>query len=99
MKISFNPSINNCNKKSFCSAKNAEQQQRTVIEPTKDKIQTAKTKKVVSECSCIAIGVCMLYFAMKRTFKYGEIAKHKKKAEEVAKLIPPAVINLKEITS
>ncbi len=46
---------------------------------TKQEIETAKTKKIVSELSCIAGGIALIYFAMKINIK------HEKWLREVVK--------------
>ena len=58
---------------------------------TKDEIATKKIKRSVSELTYIFLGVGILYFGMKRTFKYDKIARLAKKAEELAKVKRPEV--------
>ncbi len=38
--------------------------------PTKQEIETAKIKKIVSEFSCIATGIALVYFAMKVNIRH-----------------------------
>ncbi len=84
MKVSFNT---NYKKIRFCS--NNTKKTNTTF--TDKEIKTAKVKKVVSECSTIAIAVGILYFAMKRNFKFNKIKNENKKLEEAAKVLLPEI--------
>ncbi|MCD7740331.1 MAG: hypothetical protein LUH11_03175 [Candidatus Gastranaerophilales bacterium] len=92
MKVSLN--LLNTNKHtsytSFSSAKPDEKIPYN-SQPSKDEILTAKTKKAVSECKYIALGICILYFAMKRNFKVNKVKNLAKKAAERAKDVAPIV--------
>ncbi len=86
MKVSFNT---NYTKIRFCNnnTKNTD-----IAATAYDKeIKKAKVKKAVSECSTIAVAVGILYFAMKRNFKFNRIKNANKKLEEAANVLLPEI--------
>ena len=54
-------------------------------------IKIAKTKKAVSECATIVVGLGILYFAIKRNFKINRIKNQEKKLKELASFVPPTI--------
>ncbi len=91
MQVSFN-TIKNNYYTSFSAAKKEEKSFPSAAAPSKDEIITAKTKKAVSECKYIALGVSILYFAMKRNFKVNRIKNLENKAIELAKTKAPTAV-------
>lgn len=85
MKISFNPAYNY----KMPSFKEDSKDAKPVQTYTEKEIRIAKTKKAVSECATIVLGVGILYFAMKRNFKVNRIKNHEKKMKELAGFVPP----------
>ncbi len=78
--------INYYNNPSFMSLKKQNDSTSNVyLKPTKDEIVTAKTKKAVSECKYVILGLCILYFAMKRNIKVNKIKAAERKLIELAK--------------
>ncbi|MCD7780331.1 MAG: hypothetical protein LUH05_06635 [Candidatus Gastranaerophilales bacterium] len=73
MQVSFTPVTQNYYKPMFKAAKKEEEKPSFKM-PAKDEMVTAKAKKVFSECRIIALGVVILYFAMKRNFKINKEA-------------------------
>lgn len=57
--------------------------------PTPDEINIAKTKRTISECKFIAIGIAILYFAMKKNFKNNGIKAMEAAAAKKASMIAP----------
>lgn len=98
MKVSFNP-VNNMYKQPTFSSKLTDYEE-SRKKAKEDKIITAKTKKVVSECATVAIGATIVYFAMKHNFKINGIKSAQKKVSELAKtprpnwIVDPGNINI-----
>ena len=88
MQVSFNPVKYN-NNTSFKAHYSSEGQKYRPVSPTKDEIETARVKKVISELKWIAIGVGILYFAMKRNFKLNKIDQILKQEEKRSKILKP----------
>ena len=94
MNVQLNPIINKYNYVSF---------KKSVIEQyekenssgsfSKDEITLARTKKVISELKYIALGVIILYFAMKKNIKINNLKKEKEKAKKLADLEKPVTID------
>lgn len=93
MQISFNPSYtaNNAMRMNYARSFGNNVEKEPVKTYSEKEIKTAKTKKAVSECATIAVGIGILYFAMKRNFKFNRIKNHEKKMQELAKLKAPAI--------
>ena len=71
----------------FCT-RNSEKE-----ESVKSRILTAKTKKTISECKYIAIGIIILYFSVKHIFRMNKIKLKKleeQMREETKKLLEEA---------
>ncbi|MBQ9245447.1 hypothetical protein IJ182_04170 [bacterium] len=90
MRVSFNPVINN--KTSFGISYYAHDL--PPKEPTKDEIQTAKIKKVVSELKYVAIGVGIVYFGVKKAFNDAKIKEAEERLANKLKDKAPEVCNL-----
>ena len=94
MNVQLNPITNKYNYVSF---------KKSVIEQyekenssgsfSKDEITLARTKKVISELKYIALGVIILYFAMKKNIKINNLKKEKEKAKKLADLEKPVTID------
>lgn len=83
MKVAFNPNIKyNCSFQKRSEVKNKNLSSSQV--PDKHEIMTAKTKKAVSECITIVLGVGILYFGTKRCFKINKAKSLSKKLEQLA---------------
>ncbi len=79
MQVSFNSNI--YNKTSF---KAAEQKTSTSRKKyTEKQILTAKTKKAISECVVVTLGVSILYFAFKRKFKIDKAIRLEEAAKQL----------------
>lgn len=91
MKVNSVTSYNTYPKTSFCSDK----KQNDVIQKSKEKqMKIANTKKVISECTTIAFGLTILYFAMKRNFMKNGVKNEAKKLMEQSKnRIPTFTVN------
>lgn len=87
MKVSFNPAYS-YKTPSFGKNEQISAEKKTY---TDKEIMVAKTKKAVSECATIAVGVGILYFAMKNNFKINKIKNHEKKLRELANLEAPTI--------
>lgn len=87
MKVSFNPAYS-YKTQSFGKNENIADVKKTY---TDKEIKVAKTKKAISECATIAVGVGILYFAMKNNFKINKIKNHEKKLRELANLEEPTI--------
>lgn len=61
---------------------------------TEDEVRIARTKKTVSQLKVIALGVGIIYFAMKRNFK---INREKLKAMRIARIEKLAVPKLDSV--
>lgn len=86
MQISFNPVMQNYKSTSFMASKKANSEKLSgYTQPTQDEIITAKTKKAVSECKYVVLGLGILYFAMKRNVKINKIKAAERKIAELAK--------------
>lgn len=86
MKVSFNPAYSY---KTQTFGKNVNDAAPKTY--TDKEIKVAKTKKAISECATIAVGVGILYFAMKNNFKINKIKNHEKKLKELANLEAPTI--------
>ena len=84
MNVKLNTSYNNCLPVAFGS-KRREQDAIKKQKRKENRILTANTKKVVSECTTVALGLTILYFAMKRNFQQNAVENTKKKLIEQAK--------------
>lgn len=89
MKVNFN-TYNTYPKTSFCSDKKF-----NLLKKSKEKqIKIADTKKVISECTTIAFGLTILYFAMKRNFMSNGVKNEAKKIMEQTKnSVPTFTVN------
>lgn len=87
MNVSLNPCYN-YNKVSFSSLSEYEKHEQ---EYRNKEIKKAKTKKAVSECATVAIGLSILYFAMKRKFKYDKIKQQEDKIKKLANQKSPSI--------
>lgn len=87
MQVSFNPSYN-YNSISFGKK---QEKQEPVKDYTEKEIRIAKTKKAISECATIVVGVGILYFAMKRNFKINKIKSHERKLKEISGMELPKI--------
>lgn len=67
-------------------------EEKTLTEKEKTEIQAKKIKSAVKRLIGVILFADILYFAMKRSFKYSKIDKAAKKVQEAKKLIPPPVI-------
>ncbi len=86
MQIGSNYTYNYYKNPSFMSLKKADEAKSDVyVKPTKDEIITAKTKKAISECKYVVLGLGILYFAMKRNIKVNKIKAAERKLAELAK--------------
>ncbi len=86
MQIGSNYTYNYYKNPSFMSLKKADEAKSDVyVKPTKDEIITAKTKKAISECKYVVLGLGILYFAMKRNIKVNKIKATERKLAELAK--------------
>lgn len=86
MRVSLNTNYNNIKSVNFgenCIDSKIKSQY------TDKEIKMAKVKKVVSECSTVCLGIGILYFAMKRNFKFNRIKNIDKKIQETKKLVLP----------
>lgn len=88
MKVSLNSHLYNYNQVRFSGNSNEKLIEKNY---TSKEITVAKTKKAVSECVTIALGVGILYFAMKRNFKINKIKNQEKKLKELAGFQPPKI--------
>lgn len=85
MKVSLNPLYqNNCT--NFSGSKEYEAAR---AQSKQNKIITAKTKKVISECATVAAGLAIVYFAMKHNLKVNGIKTTAKKAAEMSRVPAP----------
>lgn len=90
MQISLNSAMNYGKNPYFAANKTNSQTTNNINNThTKDEILTAKTKKAISECKFVALGVGILYFAMKHNVKINKIKTLEKKAAELAKMKVP----------
>lgn len=90
MQISLNSALNYPKSTYFAANKMASKPNNNLeYTPTKDEIITAKTKKAISECKYVVLGVGILYFAMKHNVKVNKIKNLEKKAAELAKMKVP----------
>lgn len=60
-------------------------------EPDTKEIYTAKTKKILSELKYVAIGIFILYFAMKRNINKDCLKRQEAKVEKAAKIRKPTI--------
>ena len=97
MQIGSNYIFNYYNNPSFMASKKADELKSDVyLKPTKDEIVTAKTKKAISECKYVVLGLGILYFAMKRNIKINKIKAAERKLAELAKqkVLTPQLMNV-----
>ena len=93
MQVSFNPAIQNNN--TFSASKSNDVSKSLYrSKPTHDEILSARTKKAISECRMVALGVFILYFAMKRTHKVEQIKDVLKQEVERQKQNIPRRLNI-----
>lgn len=72
--------------------KPAEVKEKTLTEKEKTEIQAKRVKSAVKRLIGVILFADILYFTMKRSFKYSRIDKAAKKVQNAKKLIPPPVI-------
>ena len=91
MKVNFDTSYNTHPIASFGSRKQIEDAARKRKEK---QIKIASTKKVVSECTTVAVGLTILYFAMKSNFMRNSVkAEEDNIKEQLKKQIPNFKVN------
>ncbi len=89
MKVSFSPVNTLYQKQSFGAV--SKEYEKAALKSKQDKITTAKTKKVISECTTLAIGTAILYFAMKYNLKMNGIKSAARKANQAAQIPRPEI--------
>ena len=91
MKVNFNTSYNCYPKVSFAAStpsNDAAQKSR------EKQVKIANTQKAVSECTVVALGLTILYFAMKRNFMENNVKSEAKKIlKQSQNKIPPFTVN------
>ncbi len=94
MNVQLNPIINKYNYVSFKkSVLEQYEKENSSGSFSKDEITLARTKKVISELKYIALGVIILYFAMKKNIKINNLKKEAEKAKKLADLEKPVTID------
>lgn len=64
-----------------------------VKDPQKEKkALDARTRRVVSECTTVAVAASIIYFAMKSNIMENAVKKEIKKAQKIANLAKPEII-------
>ncbi|MCD7879011.1 MAG: hypothetical protein LUG16_03650 [Candidatus Gastranaerophilales bacterium] len=94
-------SLNKSNNYSLSLGKTQNQKDLSENKPlTKEDIWESKTKKIVSQASCLAIGAGIVYFSIKRNFKNERINKHFDMIENALKAkVPKGDAKAREISA